>query len=220
MMRLTQFAPNEFYHVYNRGTEKRNIFLSRKDYDRFIALMYVCNGVEPVDLKLQGSTLYEIKDIKQRGKLVDIGAYCLMPNHFHVLLKELRDGGVSKFMQKLTTAYTMYFNKKNDRTGSLFQGKFKATHADDDVYLKYLITYIHLNPVKIFDHDWKEKGIKDEIKTRKFLEKYYYSSYVDYLGVERIENMLINKKSLPEFFEAPKDFRSNLDEWFSYEGLL
>ena len=149
-------------------------------------------------------------------KLVDICSYCLMPNHFHLLIKELEEGGISKFIQKLTTAYTMYFNRKNDRTGSLFQGKFKATHVDDDPYLSYLISYIHLNPVKIIDTMWKENGIKDRKKAENFLKNYYYSSFIDYLGNSRIENLIINKDSLPKYFETPKDFESNIREWLNY----
>src|SRR3989344_2009952 len=128
MARTFAFAPGEFYHIYNRGTDKRNIFTSRADRDRFLALLYLANQDEPVDLKLQGSTLLEI--VERSGMpLVEIAAYCLMPNHFHLLVRELEEGGISKFMQKLTTGYTMFFNKKYERSGSLFQGRFKATHV-------------------------------------------------------------------------------------------
>ena len=219
MSRSIQFVPKEFYHIYNRGTEKRDIFLSIADYERFLTLLYICNGVEAVDLKLQGRTLYEIKENKQRGKLVDICAYCLMPNHFHILVRESSDGGISKFIQKLSTAYTMYFNKKNNRTGSLFQGKFKASHIDDDEYLSYLIAYIHLNPVKLIDSNWRTNGIKDKKKTEKFLNQYVYSSYLDYLKKERIQNVIINKEAFPEYFETPKDFKSNMSYWLNYNTL-
>ena len=119
MSRPFAFAEGEFYHLYNRGTEKRKIFLSERDYERFISLMFLSNSSQAVDVKLQGSNLDEILQ-NDRGKpLVAIGAYCLMPNHFHLLACEITKGGISKFMQKMTTGYTMYFNQKQKRVGPL-----------------------------------------------------------------------------------------------------
>ena len=91
-----------------------------------------------------------------------------MPNHFHILVKEKIENGISKFMGKLTTGYSMYFNKRYDRTGSLFQGVFKSVHADSDEYLKYLFAYIHLNPIKLINPEWKENGIKDKNRANAF----------------------------------------------------
>jgi putative transposase len=108
MSNREKLAPGSFYHVYNRGTEKRKIFLVEKDYSRFLASLFLCNSKNPADLKLQGSTLYELLSNNRGETLVDICAYCLMPNHFHLLLHEKTEGGISKFMQKLQTAYTMY----------------------------------------------------------------------------------------------------------------
>ena len=182
MSRNIKLSPNEYYHIYNRGVDKRKIFSGEKDYERFLALLYLGNSNIAVDLKLQGRTLKEVLNITREKTLVDICAYCLMPNHIHLLIHEKEENGISRFMQKITTAYTMYFNKKNDRTGSLFQGKFKATHADHDNYLKYLISYIHLNPVKLIEPSWKETGISKRKRAESFLESYRYSSYRDFLG--------------------------------------
>jgi putative transposase len=159
MQRSFHFAPREFYHLYNRGTEKRKIFLCRADYARFLALLYLANQETPTVLKIQGRTLEELVEERSGTPLVEIATYCLMPNHFHLLVRGVEEGGVGKFMQKLTTGYTMYFNKKNERTGTLFQGRYKATHVADDRYLRYLISYIHLNPIKLIEPKWKETGI-------------------------------------------------------------
>lgn len=218
-MRRIEIAPNEFYHIYNRGTEKRDIFLMPNDYDRFLALMYLCNSLQPVDLKLQGSTLYEVCNIARGATLIDICAYCLMPNHFHLIIREKTDGGASRFMQKISTAYTMYFNKLNERSGALFQGRFKARHADTDDYLSYLIAYVHLNPVKLIEPLWKETGIKDQVVAEQYLKHYRYSSYLDYLGVRRIENALLTTSALPQYFEAPKDFESNILYWLQMPSI-
>ena len=156
MERGITFSAGEYYHIYNRGVEKRHIFETNADRKRFLRLLYVCNGSKPVIMRdCQGLPLVEI----DKGEdLVGMGAYCLMPNHFHLLIRETVDGGISKFMSKLTTAYSMYFNKRYDRKGTLFEKPFRARHIDDDNYLKYLFSYIHLNPVKMIDPAWKERG--------------------------------------------------------------
>ncbi|TSC68738.1 MAG: hypothetical protein G01um101456_520 [Parcubacteria group bacterium Gr01-1014_56] len=167
--------------------------------------------------KNAGRTLKEVAEIDRGGLLIDIGAYCLMPNHFHLLISEKEKGGISKFMQKLTTGYTMYFNTRYERTGALFQGKFKATHANDDRYLNYLISYIHLNPIKLTEPHWKESGIQNKKKAEKFLETYDYSSFLDYTGKTRLENKLINTEILPKHFDSPKDFKSSITEWLNFK---
>lgn len=217
MTRTFTFAPSEFYHIYNRGTEKRDIFMSRSDQDRFLTLLYLANQSDPADLKLQGRTLLE--KVERTGiPLVEIVAYCLMPNHFHLLIREIKDGGISKFMQKVTTGYTMYFNKWHERSGSLFQGKFKATHVADDRYLRYLISYIHLNPVKLIEPKWKETGIIDKTRAEKYLETYTPSSYLDYLGKKRAEGIILASEVLPEYFSSGMDFKIFVTEWLTYNS--
>lgn len=220
MGRSISFGPEEFYHLYNRGTEKRKIFMNGGDRDRFLALLYLCNQSQPADLKYQGRTLSEIGTEKvRRGEpLVDIVSYCLMPNHFHFLVRERQEGGISKFMQKLTTGYTMYFNRRHERSGALFQGKFKATHVNDDRYLQYLISYVHLNPVKLIEPLWKETGIVDRERAEKYLEQYAYSSYLDYRGRTRPENILLERSILPQFSSSGNDFKTYVTEWLTYKS--
>ncbi len=217
MARKFQISVDEFYHVYNRGNNKSKIFLSEAGYKRFQKLLYVCNSTKPVVFKtIQGLALDKI----ERGEtLVDIGAYCLMPNHFHLLLREKKEGGTSIFIGKLLTAYSMYFNKKNERIGTLFEGPFQATHADTDEYLKYLFSYIHLNPVKIIDPKWKENGIADRKRAQQYLANYPYSSYLDYAGIAREENLILNKASFPEYFENVKEFSQTINDWLSFKNF-
>ncbi len=153
----------------------------------------------------------------ERGEtLVDIGAYCLMPNHFHLLIKEKQENGISIFMEKLSTGYSMYFNKKYDRTGKLFEGRFRAEHLDSDEYLKYIFMYIHLNPVKIFDPNWKEQGVNDLLKIKDYLYTYNNSSYLDFLEVPRREVSILNIKAFPEYFTSKQDFLKEIDEWLNH----
>lgn len=216
MNRKFQFSVGEFYHLYNRGSNKMPIFLDDSYKKRFIKLLFVCNSKKPVVFKtIQGLPLDEI----DRGEtLVDIGSYCLMPNHFHLLIREKMENGISLFMEKLSTAYSMYFNKKNERTGGLFEGTFKAIYANDDDYLKYLFTYIHLNPIKIIDPNWKEEGIKDKNKAKEFLREYVFSSYMDYLGADRPESGIINKQVFPDYFSTQQDFNYTINDWLSFKS--
>ena len=223
MSRNNIFAPGEFYHVYNRGVEKRKIFCTKTDYERFIALLFLCNSrarVHMADIIPRGLTSWNLQGITElfeRGEeLVDIGAYCLMPNHFHLIIREKSEKGLSLFMQKVTTGYTMYFNTLNKRTGALLQGTFKSTHVENDRYLKYLISYLHLNPIKLIEPQWKENGIKNKKKAESFLKRYRYSSYVDYAGEDRMEKCVLNTDSLPKYFETLKHFKTNVAEWLSY----
>lgn len=215
MERKFKFSVDEFYHAYGRGSNKSVIFLDDSDRKRFLKLLYLCNTPTPVVFKtVQGVPLDKIK---RDDTLVDIGAYCLMPNHFHLLLKEKEDGGISHFLEKLLTAYSMYFNKKYGRTGSLFERPFKATHADTDEYLKYLFAYIHLNPVKIIDSEWKENGISDHAKVKEYLAEYRLSSYLDYVGGQkREEGLILNKPAFPEHFSDFKEFDEFINEWLNY----
>ncbi|OGC86259.1 hypothetical protein A3D70_00260 [Candidatus Adlerbacteria bacterium RIFCSPHIGHO2_02_FULL_54_18] len=215
MSRNFTIAPQEFYHLYNRGTDKRKIFTRGVDYDRFLALLYLCNGTNPVNLREQGQSLAEVlENGVERGELlIDICAYVLMPNHFHILAREVAEGGISEYMRKIGNGYTGYFNRRYDRSGTLFQGTYKARHANKDVYLSHLLSYIHLNPVKLFEPTWKESGIVDRSGAENFLDRYKYSSYLDYCGNYRLESCIINRAAFPTEMKTPTDFKSSIKEW-------
>ena len=214
MSRTLEISVGEYYHIYNRGTDKRKIFLDKGDHQRFLKLLYVANSSTSVHLSnYQGSTLIEIP---KGDSITNIGAWCLMPNHFHLLVKETQDNGTSEFMQKLLTGYSMYFNKRYHRKGTLFEGNFKAKHLDTDEYLKYQYAYIHLNPIGIINAGWKEKRIKDKVAARQFLSSYAYSSLQDYSGKERDEKAIIEPESFPDYFSLFTDFGDMIEEWMSF----
>lgn len=158
-------------------------------------------------------------DFEREKQIVFIGCYCLMPNHFHILITQAEEGGISKFMQKITTAYAMYYNKKYNRTGSLFEGKFKSEYLNNDRYLKYLFSYIHLNPVKLIQKDWKKIGIKNKEDTLRYLQNYKQSSYLDYLEMKRIQNKILNIEAFPKYFQSKKSFKIEIFEWLSYKNF-
>ncbi len=226
MSRNIDLSIGEYYHIYNRGTDKRIIFKNDKDYYRFLILLYLCNSTLNVHLgdlieaqDIQNLALYKdsILDMDRGETIVSIGVYCLMPNHFHLVLKEKQEGGISLFMQKLSIGYTMYFNKKYDRSGALFQGKFKAKHANTDNYLKYLFAYIHLNPIKLIDKNWIENGIQDLNKVKDYLDNYSFSSYPNYIGEKRKENNILDIKAFPDYFQSEREFKDFICDWLNYK---
>lgn len=215
-IRKTNLVQGEFYHIYNRGNSKQKIFHDKEDYLRFISLLYISNTGENIRFyDLSRNSNFDPYQVERNKLLVNLGAYCLMPNHFHLLITEIIEGGISKFMQKLGTAYSMYYNKKYERSGGLFEGKFKSQHADSDQHLKYLFSYIHLNPIKLIQKDWKEKGIKNKKEAVEYLNKYFYSSYLDFLEEKRIQNKILNLELFPKYFHNRVSFTEEILEWLN-----
>ncbi len=214
-LRKTNFVLDEYYHIYNRGNSKQTIFIDTEDYNHFVKLLYLCNSKRSIVVRDLSKNSY---DFNREETLVHIGAYCLMPNHFHLLIKEKMENGITKFMQKISTAYSMYFNKKYKRTGGLFEGKFKSQHISNDRYLKYLFSYIHLNPVKLIDSKWKEAGIKDIKKATEYLKKYIYSSYLDYLGEDRLRVKILDRNKFPKYFPSKSSFNKEIFDWLKYKN--
>lgn len=220
-IRKIDFMEGEFYHIYNRGNSKQAIFKDKEDYNRFVELLYISNCPENFNLfDLKRNSNFNVFTIERKSNLVAIGAYCLMPNHFHLLLTPTTEDGVSKFMQKLATAYSMYFNRKYKRTGGLFEGKFKAEHASNDNYLKYLFSYIHLNPIKLIDKNWKEGGLKDKKQAINFLNTYDFSSYANYMDPQKPTAIILNIKAFPQYFTNQKAFKSEIFDWINFGDNL
>ena len=214
-IRDTNFVSNEYYHVYSRGNSKQKIFRDKRDYERFVSLLYGTNTKARFNFfnaQKNGGVFLKKFD----NKLVSIGAYCLMPNHFHILIKPQSEEGLSKFMQKILTSYSMYFNEKYKRTGGLFEGKFKSIHVNNDRQLKYLFSYIHLNPIKLINKKWKEEGIKNTKETFDYLDKYTYSSYLDYAGENRKEKVILKLDDFPNYFPSKISFKREIVDWLKY----
>ena len=214
-LRPVSFIENEFYHIYNRGTDKRTLFRDDTDRHRFLKLLYISNSVARINVRNILRKNNEPYTFERGVPLVNIGAYCLMPNHFHILLTPCMEGGVSLFMKKLCTAYSMYFNKRYNRTGTLLEGRFKSKWIDSDVYLKYLYAYIHLNPRKLMSHTDANEPSDDELLT--FLKSYHYSSFADYLQVNRLEEVILSPEPFPDYFKTVASHVAELKEWLTYE---
>jgi putative transposase len=204
-MRKPVFVENAVYHIFNRGVDKRTVFMDDRDYLRFLLQLYELNDEDavvnlnyyynPKTRAVESRPLQKV--IKLRKRLVDILVFTLMPNHYHLMLRQKAENGITRFMQKLGTGYTMYFNKKNKRTGSLFQGRFKAIHLTDNAHLIYLPHYIHTNPLSL------NYGGSTSID---FLEKYRWSSFLDYVGVDNFPS-ITERPFLLEIFGGESMYR-------------
>jgi putative transposase len=214
-------AVDEWYHCYNRGVDKRRVFNSKTDYERLLLLMYAGGKDMPAHISnLRDRRLINVLSDKTLGlgsQIVEIGSYALMPNHFHFVLKEIREGGIALFMQKVFTGYTIYFNKKNNRTGALFAGTYKSRHVADDRYLKHLISYVHTNPVELYAPGWKD-GSADLPKIEEYLRRYPYSSLPEFIGEVRPHKQILNN-SIFQLFEKMPSIQTMLREARTYEAL-
>ncbi len=217
MERKTPFVEDEWYHIYNRGIDKQKIFFDASDKKHFQKLLYLRNSDRRIDA-------YRVKDTKlsdiDRGEtLVDIAAYALMPNHFHLLVREKSEKGISSFMSKLLTSFSMYMNIKHERTGPLMCRPFRSRHVDSDEYFKWLFSYIHLNPLALYapEKTWKEKGIRNQKRSHAFLMQYAYTSYPDYhtTSPKREEAVLLKRSIVDQsLFDVDPLFDvSTIDEF-------
>ena len=185
------FASGEWYHCFNRGIEKRSVFEDEYDAQRFLMLLYLANGTEPISLFSDRKPELEKAFAADRGEpMVAIGAYCLMPNHFHLLIKELSDSGVTTFMRKVGTAYTMYFNNKNDRVGNLFLKPFRSRHIGTDRYFQRVLQYIHCNPAELYEPGWKSGRVRNMHSLERKLTEYSYSSLPSFTKAGKVSPIL------------------------------
>ncbi len=211
-LRKIIITTNQIYHAYNRGVNKRLIFLNKRDYARFFDLTnYYRFANCPIKFsyfkKLSLAERESIfNELKNKSKqLVDIFAFCFMPNHFHFLLKQLSDGGISKFMAKVTSGFSHYFNIRHDRSGHLFQGNFGAVRIENDEQLIHTSRYIHLNPVTAY-----LIKIKD-------LVSYEYSSYPEYVDKH---SGFTNVKEILSYFKTPEDYKKFTEDQVDYAKKL
>lgn len=199
--RETPLVTGEIYHIVNRGVAAMNIFRSDRHYRHALeTALYYQNQRPPLRYSYFSALSYsekaeKLKKIKSRNDfLVEILCYCLMPNHFHFLLKQLVDNGISNYLSKFSNSFTRYFNTKHNRIGPLFQGKFKSVHVDNEQQLLYLSRYIHLNPYS--------SGI---VKHLKDLPDYQYSSLLEYLGLNN--NQHCNKEMILGYFRSKNSYK-------------
>lgn len=212
--RKTIFAEDGLYHICSRGVEKRKIFLSEKDHFRFIHDLYEFNDEASADHVYYRNIARasseprprKMRETAERHPLVAILAFVLMPNHYHLLLRQLRENGIMRLMHKLG-GYSMYFNQKYERTGTLFEGRFKAVRVEREAHFVHLPFYIHANPLDLKFPEWRQRKIRDYAAAMRFLESYRWSSFPDYIGKKNFPSVT-EREFLSGFLGGPKAYRS------------
>jgi len=217
-----QLVNDEIYHIITRGVGDSLIFKNKDDYYRGIFSLYEFNTTEPIEIRKQREKRKVSKDsggltsADTRDLLVEILAFCFMPNHIHLLIRQLKENSITQFMRKFGTGYAGYFNKKYNRKGHLFQGKFQAVHVQDDEQLKTVFVYIHANGISLIEPGWKENGIGNPKKVIKFLENYKWSSYPDYIGRKNFPS-ITNREFLLKVMGGEKGCKEFIGNWVKYK---
>lgn len=195
---VKQYLEGGFYHIYNRGVDKREIFSDNLDYKMFLS--YLKNYLTPWNPK-------QVRPVRKTnmGEIIKLMAYCLMPNHFHLLIKQHYKLAITDFMRRLTNGYTRYFNTRWHRVGPLFQGRYKGILIIEESYLLYLTSYIHRNPLEILGQE-----------NRSNLLSYSYSSYGEYLGIRK--TVWIHPEEILEFFRSRQ--RDGFNDSLSYQSFV
>lgn len=216
-MRNTEFANENYYHIFNRGVDKRQIFMNTSDYRRFYESLCLFNNANyhHLDGKEQRrwSRLAILDEPEMhRDPLVHIISFCLMPNHFHLLLEQIKENGIQIFMHRLGMGYANYFNIRYERTGALFEGSFKAVHVSRQGQFEYLPCYIHLNGLDLTDLDWRDGKIKDWEQASQALDAFRWSSHHVYLGRDQ-SLPVVDEHAIREIFQNKQAYLSFLKEW-------
>jgi putative transposase len=189
----------ELFHVLNRGVDGRDIFMNDCERIRFIHNLYEFNDTKPANNN--SGYHFKSRDIvspyiaRKREKLVDIHGWVLMKNHYHLLLSECVDDGITTFIRKLNIGYAKYFNEQHKRTGTLFQGRTKKILIESDAHFLYILQYIHLNPLDYLkgSETWRVRSnikISNLAHVLAYLESYRWSSYLDYAGKKNFPSIL------------------------------
>ena len=203
----------ELFHVTNRGVDGRTLFLDEKDFVRFVHDLYEFNdrvNVTNLPHRIK-KHLQNASPVEERERIVEIHGWCLMKDHYHLLLSELVEGGLSLFLRKLNIGYAKYYNEKYRRAGTLFQGRTRKTLVAREAYFLYVLHYIHLNPLDYLNgaEKWRERsksGIRSARSALAFLEGYRWSSYLDYAGKKNFPSIVTTDL----FCEAHKEYAEAL----------
>ncbi len=218
---------DEIYHVVSRTVGDTVVFDTEDDFYRGIFSIYEFNNKKHIEiwerrrarnrLKSQEKksvgrrTSHQLEYLDKRDKFVDVLAFSFMPNHLHLILKQLKDNGIIEFMKKVNGGYAKYFNEKYQRNGHLFN-KFRAVHIEDDQQLRIAFVYVHTNLISLIEPGWKEKGIENPKKIIEFLENNKRHSYMDYLGKKAFPSVT-QRDFLLDLMGGVEGCKAGVDDW-------
>lgn len=206
----------ETYHVFNRGAHKENIYTCDDDYRRFQIGLHLANHSQPVALRgVIGTKKYRepFSGYPADKTLVDVLGYSLMPNHFHLILRQKLDNGITLFLRKLSVGYSMYFNLKYGHSGTLFQGPFKSNHIDSEPYFQWIFAYVHLNAVALAEPKWEEKRVENPAQAWEYLKGYEHSSFYDFYSATRPERAILAYQEALNYIDTKQDLAGLLSDY-------
>lgn len=237
-----EFINGEIYHIVLRRIGNELLFGGIDDYYRGVFCIYEFNTTQPITIRERrraraqfkkalkeadrGQTPVSLVKVSanlvfndKRDRLVEVLAFCLMPNHIHLLVRQLKEGGISKFMQKLGSGYSSYFKNKYKikLKGHFFQDRFTHVHIKTEDQLRVVFTYIHTNSVSLIEPEWKQKGVKNPKKVIKFLENYKWSSYRDYLGQKNFPSVT-EREFMLKIMGGKEGCRRWVENWVRYKA--
>lgn len=221
--RRTALAVGEWFHCYTRTIDKSRPFEDKQNTERFLETLYLANqsSAMPIMPKLhQKYTHDEIFALKRTAPLVSIGAYCIMPTHYHLLVQPIIENGLSEFMHKVGTGFVRFYNDKYKRVGNLFVKPFRSKHVSSDGYFCRVASYIHLNPVELFEPKWKEGRVRDKNAIEKKLKNYALSSLGAYENKRWPQMSILNIGAITTVKENMPTLRSCIDEALEYYQFL
>ncbi len=242
--RKEQLANGEIYHVILRALDDNLVFKDINDYYRGIFSIYEFNTANPVSiwlrrqqrkrekilealrapssqevlLRARGSQSSVSDFVDDRDRLVDILAFCFMPNHIHLLLRQIKSGGISKFMQKVGGGYGRYFNDRYKRRGHMFQDAFKSVHIEDNNQFMIVVPYIFTNPTALIEPGWKDSGIRNHtvVEVVNFLEEYKWSSFQDCININNFPSVT-QRDFLMEVMGGEQGCRDSVKNWIDHK---
>jgi len=206
----------DFWHLIGRGVEKRDVVMDDQDKVRFIHDMFALNDINPVPNYILNERKNEHR---QRERLVDIHAFCLMNNHYHILVSEKVEKGISSFMHKMNMGYTKYFNRRYERSGVLWQGKHRKVLIAQDAHFLYIPFYIHLNPLDYTHPEWRKGEVRDVEGALSALQEYRWSSHLDYLGIHNFPSV-IQRNEVSHMLGTSSEYRRVIREIISNPDLV
>lgn len=240
--RRQQLINGEIYHIVIKRIGEELLLKDIDDYYRGIFSVYEFNNAKPVEIRKRrkqiraikkqfrkicgervsaDSTEFSIKIPDTREPLVEILFFCFMPNHIHLVLKQLKEGGIIKFMNKIGAGYAGYFKRKHNLKdkGYFFKGRFVAVHIKTEKQLKNVFVYVHTNSISLIEPKWKEVGIKNPEKAIKFIEDYKWSSYPDYIGKKNFPSVT-ERDLILKIIGGEKGCKDFVEYWIRYKGKI
>lgn len=213
----------ELVHTLNRGVDKRKIFLDDQDRFRFVHDLFEFNNEEWVnttfysfrrsnDIASRNIKKEEMEIERERKMLVNIHAFCIMQNHYHLILSPKKENGISRFMKKLNMGYAKYFNQKYKRTGALFEGRYKSIPLKNEAHFVHILYYLHLNPLDFISPEWRKRELKNYKKAIRILNSYRWSSHLDYAGKHNFPSVT-DRSLFLDFFGGTLNYRKSIERW-------